>query len=210
MATWKGSSLCKACMCKVSGHSTSWQPDFRYGSLSTLSQADFRDSQNLQTSKHGQAHTIQIVRAHARDLTMAAAGHAHAWYYTFSRSSGDGGVSPTARLNAASLSPGWGLTDGSRVPTGDAGDWVPADALLELADVWLADPVTFCCSAMLAQLPTPSATLTTRSIKNSVHIWHTTEKFHSSLTQILSYQVINLGVVQVATATARTRSQVSD
>jgi len=31
----------------------------------------------MQTSKHGQAHTIQIVRAHARDLTMAAAGHAY-------------------------------------------------------------------------------------------------------------------------------------
>jgi len=46
------------------GHSTSSQSDFRYG-------------QNLQTSKHGQAHTIQIVRAHARDLTMAAAGHAY-------------------------------------------------------------------------------------------------------------------------------------
>jgi len=36
-----------------------------------------RHSQNLQTSKHGQPHKIQIVRAHARDLTMAAAGHAY-------------------------------------------------------------------------------------------------------------------------------------
>jgi len=34
-----------------------------------------RHSQKLQTSKHGQPHTIQIVRVHARDLTMAAAGH---------------------------------------------------------------------------------------------------------------------------------------
>jgi len=32
-----------------------------------------RDSQKLQTSKHGQPHTIQIVRAYARDLTMGAA-----------------------------------------------------------------------------------------------------------------------------------------
>jgi len=38
---------------------------------------DFRDSQKLQTSKHVQANTIQIVRALARDLTMAAAGHAY-------------------------------------------------------------------------------------------------------------------------------------
>jgi len=52
-------------MYKVSGHSTSWQ-----GHLV------LRDSQNLQTSKHGQPYTIEIVRAHARDLTMAAAGHA--------------------------------------------------------------------------------------------------------------------------------------
>jgi len=36
-----------------------------------------RHSQNLHNSKHGQAHTIQIVRAHARDLTMAAADHAY-------------------------------------------------------------------------------------------------------------------------------------
>jgi len=36
-----------------------------------------RHSQNLHTSKHGQAHTIQIVRTHARDLTMAGAGHAY-------------------------------------------------------------------------------------------------------------------------------------
>jgi len=36
-----------------------------------------RDSQKLQTSKHGQANTIQIVRALVRDLTMAAAGHAY-------------------------------------------------------------------------------------------------------------------------------------
>jgi len=36
-----------------------------------------RHSLKLQTSKHGQPHAIQIVRAHARDLTMAAAGHAY-------------------------------------------------------------------------------------------------------------------------------------
>jgi len=36
-----------------------------------------RHSQKLQTSKHGQPHTMQIVRAPARDLTMAAAGHAY-------------------------------------------------------------------------------------------------------------------------------------
>jgi len=101
MATRKGSSLCKVCMYKVSSGtlnlysslrysqilvtgslSTSWQQDFRYGSLSTSSQSDFHHSQNLQTSKHGQPHTIQyntiqIVRAHARNLTMAAAGHAY-------------------------------------------------------------------------------------------------------------------------------------
>jgi len=33
-----------------------------------------RYGQNLHTSQQGQPHTIQIVRAHARDLTMAAAG----------------------------------------------------------------------------------------------------------------------------------------
>jgi len=33
-----------------------------------------RHSQKLQTSKHGQPHTTQIVRAHARDLTMDAPG----------------------------------------------------------------------------------------------------------------------------------------
>jgi len=37
----------------------------------------FRYGQNLHTSQHGQAHTIQIVRTHARDLTMAAAGQAY-------------------------------------------------------------------------------------------------------------------------------------
>jgi len=33
--------------------------------------------QNLHTSQWGQAHTIQIVRAHERDLTMTAAGQAY-------------------------------------------------------------------------------------------------------------------------------------
>jgi len=33
-----------------------------------------RHSQKLQTRKRSQAHTIQIVRAHAHDLTIAAAG----------------------------------------------------------------------------------------------------------------------------------------
>jgi len=56
------------CMYKGSGHST-----FVTG------HSVLRHGQSLHTSKHGQAHTIQIaiVRAHARDLTMAAAGHAY-------------------------------------------------------------------------------------------------------------------------------------
>jgi len=41
-----------------------------------------RHSQKLQTSKHDQPHTIQIVRAPARDLTMAAAGHAYGMAWT--------------------------------------------------------------------------------------------------------------------------------
>jgi len=36
-----------------------------------------RYGQNLHTSQQGQPHTIQIVRAHARDLTMDAAGEAY-------------------------------------------------------------------------------------------------------------------------------------
>jgi len=47
----------------------------------------FLYGQNLHTSQHGQARAIQIVRVHARDLTMAAAGQAYGlapvcdWYY---------------------------------------------------------------------------------------------------------------------------------
>jgi len=69
---------------------------------------------------------------------------------TFSRSSGDGGVSPTARLNAASLSPGWGPTDAGCVC--DCVCWLFDDAVSVALD---AVPVAF-CSAILAQLQTES------------------------------------------------------
>ena len=90
---------------------------------------------------------------------------------TFSRSSGEGGDSPTTRLNAASLRPGWRFTDvdcvcdwdcvcrltGCACDCGACGcvSWLAAESTAALDEAWF-----FSCSATLAQLTTQSSTRT--------------------------------------------------
>jgi len=74
-------ALCKVCMYKVSSRTftqnfVTARLSFRERQIFVTGHSVLRHSQELQTKKHGQPHTIQSVRAHARDLTMAAAGHA--------------------------------------------------------------------------------------------------------------------------------------
>jgi len=53
----------KVCMYKVSSRTLNLYSSLRDSQTFASRKADFRDSQKLQTSKHGQPHTIQIVRA---------------------------------------------------------------------------------------------------------------------------------------------------
>jgi len=56
---------------------TSWQPDFQtFASRKAAFRYSFRDSQKLRTRKHGHIQYKYYAR-YARDLTMAAAGHAY-------------------------------------------------------------------------------------------------------------------------------------